>query len=185
MSAAEIGQFLGLALTLLALVQAGRTIYQSFRERDAALVEWGKQVIDMMCDMEAVFSPFMCDQDRRKEAFLLSIRAGKLLDQGRLFFRNVSFRSQRHGFRVLILDQIVKSSYVVSKIAYCPDSDLLKATNDESRLKLWNCRREFVKILQSEMKYTLKRRKKNEIGESIDSNPSNWPTPDLRPWWRN
>ncbi|MBU2106508.1 MAG: hypothetical protein KKC10_08000, partial [Alphaproteobacteria bacterium] len=84
MSATQLGQILGILAALFGLFQAARTLYQNFRERDSALLEWGKQVITMMAMMEELFAPYLNDSDRQKAAFKASLRAGELLDHGRL-----------------------------------------------------------------------------------------------------
>lgn len=179
MTAVEAGQIIGLASAVVLLIQAVRAVYQNLRAKDEALVQWGNQVITMMTGMEELFAPYLSDDERKKMAFKASLHAGELLDQGRLFFRNVTWVGVRGGYRVRILDQIVRASYIANAIAYSRIP-----IDDTARLKLWDSRKEFVKLLQQEMRWSLRRRKKDEAGQSINHDPAKWIAPNYEGWWQ-
>lgn len=177
MSLVEIVQAIGLITAALTLVQLVKTVLAGFQQRDDDLVAWGKDVISLMIQIEQLFVE--SDIVRRKsDAKALSFKAGEMLDFGRLFFRNVE-ESNGGGFRPQILDQVVKASYIANAIS-TSNIDV----SDDNRLKAWACRKQFVKLLQREMGWSLKKRTRKEAGDSIPHDPNLWPTPRMTGWWK-
>jgi len=177
MSLADFAQFIAIVTAVFGLFQVVKAVVTSFQQRDADLIEWGREVISLMIQIEQLFVDK--DDDSRKEnASRLSFKAGELLDFGRLFFRNIE-DVNNGGFRPLILDQVVKASYIANAIS---TSNI--EIDDKSRLKTWACRKQFVRLLQREMGWSLKRRNRNEAGDSVPHDPNRWPTPNVTGWWK-
>lgn len=61
----------------------------SKRQRDVEMVRWADDVIDLMAEIEFCCRPLANPPPSPSRAEELSVRASALVDQGRLFFRNV------------------------------------------------------------------------------------------------
>lgn len=160
--------------------EAGRI--QEARQRDANMAKWGGTVIDLMAELETACNPLASEVVHKRIEFdQLGTRASALVDRGRLFFPNVKGSWQQvddEGFRVEILDQVLRACYVARFMAARDgtDSPLLM------RHHIWQARRRFVSLLQSEMRHSLREVNQASMGVSVPVDPRQWekPTRPLR-----
>lgn len=146
------------------------------RQRDANMAKWGGMVIDLMADLETACRPLASDFVHKPGEFdQLGSRASALVDRGRLFFPNVMSSSGQlddEGIRVEILDHVLRACYVARFMAANgTDNPLLM------RHQVWQARRRFVSLLQSEMRYSLREVTEESMGVSVPVDPHRWEKP--------
>lgn len=145
------------------------------RQRDANVAIWGGKVIDLMSELEVACFP--SSPDHRTSAMFdeLGWRASALVDRGRLFFPNVKPSSgevEDEGIRVEILDHVLRACSVARHMAANGPCD-----PQAMRHQVWQARRNFVKLLQSEMINSLRPVTKESMGVSVPIDPRLWPPP--------
>ena len=128
--------------------------------------------VEILCE----FGP-LANQCERAAA--LAADASALVDQGRLFFPNVETdnlvgEDKGRGWRVAILDEVVRAYYVAKLAASEPQADL---TDLKSQVRA--ARRRFVKHLQAEMAASLTESSRDKIGVSVSPDPRTWPSDEL------
>lgn len=185
---AIIGACATIAVGILALVQwlvsernAKRKLEAEKREndklRDVELTEWGMRVIAMMAELESHCAPIGRDIPFDSAAAeRLGCQASALADQGRLFFPNVEVPNTERGYRVKLLDEVLRASYVAQYLAYHgrENAEVLRA-------QVWSARTRFVRLLQKEMQSALVPVQHSDAGVSIPVDPTLWPAPQFTP----
>jgi hypothetical protein len=174
---------IGAAIALLAVVLTGAQLFLDHlarsRQRDLDLTNWGMRVIALMAELESQCAPFA---DRLpfepNVAEALSYRASALVDEGRLFFPNVEVSGDDRGYRVHLLDEVLRAFYVARILAMEGRSN-----GDILRCHAWSARTRFVRNLQHEVRGTLRKARQDHQGISIPSNPSDWGSPQYAPEW--
>ena len=139
--------------------------------RDAHLTAWGTQVLNLMAELEAECHPVRPDPTFDSEHIeTMAWRASALVDAGRLFFPRVSLPANKRGYRVRLLDEVLRTFYVARYLAAHGRSD-----GAQLRRQVWAARTRFVELLQKQVRVTLREVKTEDAGESVDKNPLNWP----------
>ena len=126
MSEGMLAVLVGGASVMLAALQWYFSVRAAVRERDAEMMRWASEVIDLMAELEALCLPLSDATRSSVDAEALSVRASALVDRGRLFFRNVKPRRNRdgdEGTRVKILDKVLRSFYVARHLTLEPNAD--------------------------------------------------------------
>ncbi|MBN9069227.1 MAG: hypothetical protein J0H60_22985, partial [Rhizobiales bacterium] len=143
------------AIALLAVVLTCVQVYIELsarkRQRDNELTSWGMRTISVMAELESQCAPFAKEvRFDSATAESLSHQASALVDQGRFFFPNVSVVGDPRGYRVDLLDEVLRAFHVARYLATygAADGHLLRA-------HVWSARTRFVKYLQREMKMSL------------------------------
>lgn len=146
------------------------------RQRDANVAIWGGQVIDLMAELEVACWPSSSEPSAEPAKFHeLGQRASALVDRGRLFFPNVKpdyAPPADEGVRVRILDQVLRACYVARHMAVAREIDARLM-----RHHVWQARREFVALLQGEIRESLRRVTVESAGDSIPVHPATWRKP--------
>ena len=148
------------------------------RGRDDAMLQWGAEVIDLMAEIEGY-----CEFGAPPDAPALRLRAAAarasaLVDRGRLFFPNVQSQDRgdahgrapdRRGFRVAILDEVLRAFYVARH--------LIAATGPPAaslRGQMRAARQRFVAHLQKEMGASLRKSSAEKTGVTVPPDPLSW-----------
>lgn len=141
--------------------------------RDSDLTTWGTQVLALMAEIEAQCWPLVSDTTL-DAAYVekLSWRASALVDAGRLFFPRVDVPTSTKGYRVRLLDEVLRACYVARHVAAHGrhDGELL-------RLQVWRARGRFVELLQAQVRMTMRPVGLADAGERVDPDPRRWPRP--------
>jgi hypothetical protein len=151
------------------------------RQRDANVAAWGGAVIDLMAELEVACWPLSSEPLHRRIKFHeLGHKASALVDRGRLFFPNVKqdpSNATDEGVRVRILDQVLRACYVARHLAAEGGGD-----PRHMRHHVWQARRDFVALLQGEIKLSLRPVTEESVGDSVPIDPQLWskPTKPLR-----
>ncbi|WP_374468383.1 hypothetical protein [Phenylobacterium sp.] len=140
------------------------------RRRDTEMYAWGSNVISVMSRIEMTCEFRLA---RTQPAVLaLAAEASSLVDQGRLFFPNVSQpddeETSSRGLRAAILDEVVRAYFAAKHLYGCEDDGL------SLKSQMRAARRRFVSLLQSEMGSTMRKSAANAAGISIPTDPSRW-----------
>lgn len=174
-----IGPAIAFAALAIGLMQWWISMRVQARQRDAEMIRWGGEVIEMMAELETACSPLAAEtRFTVTEIEHLSTRASALVDKGRLFFPNV-FRTKGadndEGIRVKLLDEVLRACYVARHLA-------IRGTQNDDVLRghVWQARRAFVTLLQHEMGKSLRKPSKDEEGVRIPLDPSTWESPQRR-----
>lgn len=146
------------------------------RQRDAQITSWGAEVINAMSKLEVHCFPLARSDVHRSSAFdELDAEISALVDVGRLFFPNVPAGQDPDGIRVEILDQVLRGCYVARHMAKYEEQD-----GRQMRHRVWQARRRFVTLLQSEIKQSLRPVTERNAGESIPLDPRVWASPTVK-----
>lgn len=151
------------------------------RQRDADMALWGGSVIDLMAELEVACYPLAEETAIRPSTFEhLGSRASALVDRGRLFFPNVQSGNGSggdEGTRVEILDHVLRACYIGQHLAVHGN-----VAPKLMRQHIWQSRRRFVMLLQTEMRQSLRKVGKESEGVKIPLDPESWtkPTRPLR-----
>jgi len=99
----------------------------------------------------------------------IACRTSALVDEGRLFFPNVPAPGRQRGYRVKLLDEVLRTFYVARHVA-------AKGIGGGPHLRelTWQARIRFVDLLQKEVRSTLRQVSVQHIGESIPKDPTTW-----------
>lgn len=166
--------FVGILITLVQLVIEFRA---RRRNRDAELTDWGMRVISMMAELEEACLPLVSSSvDSPSQFASMAHKASALVDQGRLFFPNVPFSNVDRGYRVKLLDEVVRACYVAQHMA-----QHLEADGAALRAQVWSARTRFVMLLQEIVRPTLRTVKLRDAGERIPNDPGQWSAPEFIP----
>jgi hypothetical protein len=173
---AIIGALATVLVGVLGFVQWWMSERARARTRDEAMLRWGSEVIDLMAEVQMICEFGKAAATPGYSLVNAAAKASALVDRGRMFFQNVHLEgdaivSGGRGFRVAILDEVVRTYFVAKHLAGSGGEPASKL-----RARMWEARRGFVDKLQAEMGKSLNKSPVERMGAGVSSDPLKWPS---------